>query len=84
MKNVVVALLVMLASTANAEGIKKVEPGTPHFNEDGTVTVEALVTDEAGQREQCVFTMIVERGEKDGSATTKLVEKSSVCTPTKS
>lgn len=84
MKIAFAAVLVMLASTANAAGIKKVEPGVPYFNQDGTVTVEARVTDEDGQREACIFTMAVERVEKDGVPTVRLVEKSSNCTPAKS
>lgn len=84
MKIVITALLVLLASTASATGIKKVEPCVPCFNQDGTVTVEARVTDEDDHREACTFTMAVERVEKDGVLAVRLVEKSSNCTPTKS
>jgi hypothetical protein len=81
MKIVFIAVLVMLASAANATGTKKVEPGVPTFNKDGTATVEARVTDEDGKREECVFIMNVVRDEKDGQATVRLVEKSSDCSP---
>lgn len=60
---------------------KKVENIKTTFNQDGTLTVGALLSYEDGQQESCDFVMIAEPGKQNGTRGLQIDPKSRVCAP---
>lgn len=59
---------------------QKVENVKTTFNQDGTQTVDALLTYADGQQENCTFVMVAETAEQNGVKGLKVDPKSRVCT----
>lgn len=66
---------------AGAKRAQKVENVKTIFNQDGTLTVGALLTYEDGQRENCNFVMVAQLAKQNGGKGLKIDPKSRVCTP---
>ncbi|WGO96416.1 hypothetical protein QCD61_28375 (plasmid) [Pseudomonas viciae] len=66
---------------AGAKRAQKVESVKTTFNQDGTLTVGALLTYEDGQQENCNFVMVAELAKQNGGKGLKIDPKSRLCTP---
>lgn len=66
---------------AGAKRAQKVESVKTTFNQDGTLTVGALLTYEDGQQENCNFVMVAELAKQNGGEGLKIDPKSRLCMP---